>query len=322
LQLQADLEVSKSLQDDSRLGFEVYNCLGQLYGYLNHAELSLRCFDIADLHAEQVSDCRLKAKQLVDRSALFQFSDFGKWVQLTDDAQRLNASSGTVRHRRHADATMLSLQFILLRDNEAELKRIERELAAIQQDCEAASYYSLMPRVYLLRAAIAYSVATENLASNRYNAALLDYAGHLADHGLGIGIERGIGFASWQLRNLKAMIALRRGNYITAREHLQAAFEIMRIDGLLFLGNADVACPNQVVLANYIKLLRLMGSDRDIKTALREVRTYEKADWADDDDYLYAVQTALDNSALLGRFQVGSGLPRDERTGLGLVIWL
>lgn len=322
LQLQADLEASKVLQEDHRLRFEVYNCLGQLYGYLNHAELSLRCFDIADLQAEQLSDGRLKAKQVVDRSFLYQFNDFALWMQLTKDAQQINQTSGTARHQRHADATMLSLQFILLRQDETELERIGAELDSIQKDCESSSYFSLMPRVYLLRAAIAYAKATQNLSTEKHDEALLAFADQLANHGLGIGVERGVGFASWQLRNLKALIALRRGNYIAAREHLQAAFEIMRNDGLLFLGNADLSCPNQIVLANYIKLLQSMGSDQDIKATLRDIRTYQKANWTEDDDYEFAVKSALNNDALLGRFKVGNGLPRDEKTGLGLVVWL
>jgi tetratricopeptide (TPR) repeat protein len=322
LELQADLEGNPILQADDHLGFEVYNCLGMLYGYLNHAGLSLQCFDIADSYVDRLADPKLEAKQLVDRSYLYQFSDFAKWSELTEDAQKLNAKVGTVRHRRHADTTMLSLEFLLLRDSEAELQRISRDLDNTQKDCEAASYFSLMPRVYVLRAAIAYTLATQNLSANRHDETLLGIADQAANHGLGIGIERGIGFASWQLRNLKAMIALRRGNYIAAKEHFQAAFEIMRTDGLLFLGNADLTCPNQIVLANYIKLLHSMGSDQDIKHLLREVRTYEKADWNEDDDYDYAVKTALVNDALLGRFRVESGLPRDEKNGLGLVVWL
>jgi hypothetical protein len=322
LELQVELEATRILREDHRVRYEIYNCLAQLYGCLNHAELALRCFDIADFHANQLEDGRLIAKQLGDRSILYQFCDFAKWAQLVTDAQRLNLSSGTIRHQRHADAAMLSLQFHLLRHDEAELRRIGRELDAIQKDCETASYFSLMPRVYLLRAGIFYALATGNLTSSKHDEGLLNTAEQCANHGLGIGIERGIGYASWQLRNLKAMIALRRGNYVSAREHLQAAFEIMRKDGLLFLGNADLACPNQIVLANYMKLLQSMSSDQDLKNILREIRTYEKADWTQDDDYDYAVKTALTNDALLGRFRVGQGLPRDERIGLGLVVWL
>ena len=322
LELQAELETLNNVRNDHRLRYEIYNCLAQLYGFLNHAELSLRCFDVADFHANHLADGHLIAKQLADRSFLYQFTDFEKWAQLTRDAQELNASSGTIRHQRHADATMLSLQFHLLRHEEAELWRIGRELETLQKDCEEASYFSLMPRVYLLRAGIAYALATDNLTSTKHDETLLHTAEQCADHGLGIGIERGIGYSSWQLRNLKAMIALRQGNYLKAREHLQGAFEIMRKDGLLFLGNADLSCANQIVLANYVKLLHSIGSDQDINTVLREVQTYERSDWTLDDGYEYAVKTALNNDALLGRFRVGAGLPRDEKIGLGLVVWL
>jgi hypothetical protein len=322
LELQAELEVNKAVREDHRLRFEVYNCLAQLYGCLNHADLSLRCFDIADLHANELSDTRLVAKQVADRSFLYQFSDFAKWAQLTKDAQRLNASYGNVWPQRRADATLLMFECHCVLHVAHGLQRISREMDALQKGCETASYFSLMPRVYLLRAGITYALATENLASGKHNETLLNSADQWANHGLGIGIERGIGYASWQLRNLKAMIALRRGSYVAAREHLQAAFEIMRKDGLLFLGNADLACPNQIVLANYIKLLQSIGSDQDVKNTLREIRTYEQADWTQDDDYDYAVKTSLSNDALLGRFRVGEGLPRDERIGLGLVVWL
>jgi hypothetical protein len=322
LELQADFEADEALRTDAQLGFEVYNCLGQLYGYLNHAILALRCFDIADLYADRLGDARLKGKQLADRSLLYQFSDFAEWMRLAQEAESLNATSGTVRHQRHASIVMLSLQFLTLRSHPGELERIGRELDAMQKDCEAASYFSLLPRFYLLRAAIAYAVATENLTATRHADRWLDLAEQAADHGLGIGTERGIGFTSWQLRNLKAMVALRRGNHRAARENLQSAYEIMRADGLLFLGNADLACPNQVVLANYVKLLHSTGRDHEVKAALRDVRTYGKADWTQDDDYDFAVQSSLEHDALLGRRRVGSGLARDEKTGMGLVVWL
>lgn len=322
LELQADLEADRDLSEDAQLGFEVYNCLGMLYGYLNHSDLALRCFDIADVYAERLSDVKLKGKQVADRSVLHQFNDFAKWNQLAVDAERLNSAGGTVRHQRHANIVMLSLQFLMLRQDVSELERIRRELDDIQKGCEAASYFSLMPRLYLLRAALTYALATDNLAAGRHDDRLLDAAQQAADHGLGVGTQRGIGFASWQLRNLKALIALRRGNYLAARENLRSAFEIMRTDGLLFLGNADLSCPNQIVLANYVKLLHSTASDREIKEVLREVRTYEKADWTQPDDYDYAVKTSLTNDALLGRSRVGSGLARDEETGLGLVVWL
>jgi hypothetical protein len=322
LELQAELEADCELGDDATLGFEVYNCLGMLYGYLNHAALALRCFAIADLHAEQLGDERLKGKQLADRTVLYQFSDFAAWSRMAGEAEQLNARSGTVRHQRHASVVMLCLQFLLCRGDPGELERIGRELDAMQKSCEAASYFSLMPRFYLLRAAISYALATDNLANARHDERLLGEAQQAADHGLGIGIQRGIGFISWQLRNLKAMIALRRGNHLAARENLFSAFEIMRTDGLLFLGNADLSCPNQVVLANYVKLLHGFGSDREVKVALHEVRTYDTADWTQDNAYEFAVHTSLMHDALLGRQRVGAGLARDEKTGLGLVVWV
>lgn len=322
LELQADLEADPALSEDAQLGFEVYNCLGMLYGYLNHARLALRCFDIADIYADRLGDVKLKGKQVADRSVLYQFRDFTEWHRLALEAERLNTAGGTVRHQRHANIVMLSLEFLLLRQDAGELERIRQDLDDLQKGCEAASYFSLMPRLYLLRAALAYALATDNLAAGRHNERLLDAAQQAADHGLGVGTERGIGFASWQLRNLKAMIALRRGNYPAARENLHSAFEIMRTDGLLFLGNADLSCPNQIVLANYVKLLHSTGSDHEIKAVLSEVRTYEKADWTRPDDYDYAVKTSLTNGALLGRSSVETGLARDEKTGLGLVVWL
>lgn len=322
LELQAELEADRALGEDATLGFEVYNCLGMLYGYLNHSKLALRCFGIGDAYAERLGDSRLKAKQLADRTILYQFSDFALWARLVKEAEQLNAEGGTVRHQQHAHVVTLYLQFLICRGNPGELERIARELDAIRKNCETASYFSLMPRLYLLRAAISYALATDNLAASRHDDRLLDEAQQAADHGLGIGIQRGIGFISWQLRNLKAMIALRRANHLAARENLFSAFEIMRTDGLLFLGHADLSCPNQIVLANYVKLLHWFGRDQDVKGALREVQTYDTADWTQDAAYDFALQSSLQNHALLARWRVGAGLPLDEKTGMGLVIWV
>ena len=329
LELQARYAMEPALRDDPRLGFEVYNCLGMLYGYQNDLTLSEGYFSLAEHEAVRSDDAALKAKNVGDRSILYQFNDVAEWERLSQESHDLNRAHGTQRHRRHAELGGLLVQTVKIMgwpnpgERRGALLETLKELRDVESDCKSVSYFSVMPRILLLEAALLYLVATDGTEARRHDESILDEADRAADRGLGIGLKRGIGYASWQLANLRAMIALRRNDWKLARRRLEGAKDMLRADGLLFLGAGDLACPNQIVLANLLKMLHERHTTPQIRDVLRLISTYETEDWSRDKDYEAAMSTCLEYHALLASAAASPAmiLDREVRPGLGLVFW-
>jgi hypothetical protein len=300
-----------------------------LYGYQNHLALSEGYFGLAEREADRSDDAALKAKLVGDRSILYQFNDLATWERLSHESHELNRAHGTQRHRRHAELGELLVQVVKIMEwpNPGERRRalLEtlKELREIETNCNTVGYFSVMPRIQLLEAALLYLLATDAMEARRHNETLLAEADRAADRGLGIGLQRGIGYASWQLANLRAMIALRRNDCKLARQRLEGAKDMLRADGLLFLGAGDLACPNQIVLANLLKMLHERHTTPQIRDVLRSVSTYETEDWSRNKDYEAAMSTCLEYHALLasGAPSRAMILDRDIRPGLALVFW-
>jgi hypothetical protein len=329
LELQTRYVMEAALREDPRFGYEIYNCLGMLYGYQNHLALSEGYFGLAAQEAERCDDAALTAKLVGDRSILYQFNDLATWERLSLESNELNRTGGTERHRRHAELGALLVRAVKIMEWPNAIERRNalsdalREVREIQGLCEAVGYFSVMPRIQLLQATLLYLLATDATEARRHDDALLAEADRAADRGLGIGLERGIGFSSWQLANLRAMIALRRSDWSLARRRLEGAKDILRADGLLFLGAGDLACPNQIVLANLLKILHERHTTPQVRDVLRLVSTYETEDWSRGRNYEAAMASCLKYHALLAERAPSPAMILDEniRPRLGLVCW-
>lgn len=308
-ELQAEYASNPKLNGDAALGYEVYNCLGMLFGYFNHRVLAEHYFSLADVEVARLQDSTLPGKQANDRSPLYQYFDVSSWERLCALATQQNAEGGTQRHLRHAQLGDLLVAFHLLAphnehtDWRDSLESIYLRLGEIEKECTGSSYYSVVPRIYVLKAALLYVMATNGLASPTHNGAMLAEAERLSERGSGICLERGIGYAHWQFANLRAMIALRRGDEGRAYRELSNAFENLWVDGLLFLGMADLSCANQLVLANYIKLLDRRKDEGDVARALSRISTYNQGDWSKAEAFRFAQASARKHHALLANRQ-------------------
>jgi len=147
-------------------------------------------------------------------------------------------------------------------------------------------------------------------------------AERLTERGEGICLERGIGFAYWQLRNLGAMIALRRGDEQKALGKLTAAFENLKSGGLLNLGKADLSCANQLVLANYFNLLSYRNRTELAQQSLGQVQSDNGINWSLDEASQTALASAASFHALLAdREPVNLLLDTSLNPPMALIAW-
>ncbi len=329
LDLLARHEVLRDRHPSLETGYEIYNCLGMLFGYLNHRPLAEHYYRLAEQEADRLGNKTLRAKLVGDRSVLYQFSDHAQWLTLCAASTQANRDDGTQRHLHHAELGDLLVWLTRLGsiteppDLIEGIRRILREIDAIETDCEAVAYFSVLPRIQLLRAATLYVEATGGLQRFHADPDLLDRADREADIGVGIAQRRGIGYAPWALLNLRAMIAWRQRRYTDALRHLETAKEILRADGMLFLGRADLSSPNQIVLANHIKILHHRETEDRVHALLRQISTYDHPDLVQEGRDISAIDSALRYHALLAAEELGGSLLLDRGTepNLALVVW-
>ena len=314
---------------DQDVGFEIFNCLGMLYGYLNHRTLAEHYFFLAEQEAGRLGNKTLLAKLPGDRSLLYQFSDHGVWLELCAAATRANRADGTQRHLHHAELGDLLILLTQLAhvpelpDWDERMDWILSEIDAIEGSCRSVSYFSVMPRIQLLRAATLYVKATGGLQNQLADRALLARADREADIGVGIAQRRGIGFAPWALLNLRALIAWREDRHQDAAGYLATATEILHGDGLLFLGRADLSTPNQIVLANYVKILDYSDVQSQLNALLKRISSYDYPDLLGEERNRLATESATKLHALLAKEELGASLLLDKGTTpqLALVVW-
>ena len=329
MDIMARYEATKMQHQDQDIGFEIFNCLGMLFGYLNHRTLAEHYFSLAEAEAKRLGNKTLLAKLPGDRSLLYQFSDHGKWLELCSTSTLANKADGTQRHRHHAelgDLLVLLTQLVHVPDLPDWNDRINHILEGInfiEGSCRAVAYLSVMPRIQLLKAATLYVKATGSLRNQSANKALLTQADREADIGVGIAQRRGIGFAPWALLNLRAMIAWREHRFQDASGHLATATEILHGDGLLFLGRADLSTPNQLVLANYVKILEYSHVQNQLNTLLKRISSYDLPDLSGEERDRLATESAKRYHALLATEELGASLLLDQGIDppLALVVW-
>lgn len=327
--LLARYEESKIQNLNLDIGFEIFNCLGMLFGYLNHRSLAEYYFSMAESEGRRLGNKTLLAKLPGDRSLLYQFSDHAKWVALCRQSTLANKSNGTKRHLQHAelgDLLVMLTNLVHTPDLTDWGKRVDNileHIKTIEDSCRADAYFSVVPRIQLLKAATLYVRATGCLWNTSTDYSLLTQADREADIGVGVAQRRGIGFAPWALLNLRAMIAWREGRRDHAARHLETATEILHGDGLLFLGKADLSTPNQIVLANYIKILKAMEVDGRVNDLLKRISSYMYPDLYGEGRNYMAMESSSKYHALLATEELGASLMLDHGTmpPLALVVW-
>lgn len=322
LEVQADLQGMPDLRCDARLQFELHNCLEMLYGYLNHLTLAERYAAAASLWAERSGDPKLPAKELGDRALLYQYVDYERFLELSRRSYLQNRTEGSKRHDLHATLSLFAAELPRFRIDPAWLADVERQTTDILRASRQGAYFSILPRIYLLLAAVTYLRAVQDIgdASAVENWAALGLAARLTDLGINASVRHAVGNTSWQLHNLRAMIHMRQGNETEALRSLHTAVEQIDKEGLLFLGAGDLICPTPVVLANLLKLYRAYHTDKEAAVLLGRVRTYDGTNWSAGKAFEHAMETARVSGTLFTGKRP-EALLVDAKTGLGLALW-
>ncbi|KAA0678338.1 ATP-binding protein [Azospirillum brasilense] len=348
-ELQILVRVLPDIRSDPRLSFEIHNALRLLHTYTNfrnlaelHGRLAEEAALACDAEAIGTSAGRAEAERgraqelfgmgLGDEALRFFLPNPDHCLELNRMGFRASCKGRTERHKRHGIASLIACKLKArglggagrnAGDHRKWLRCQATVIARLVEQCRNARYRSILPRLHLLQATIAYlqGVAAEAPGTTNANAtAFFDAAQAFSDDGKASCIDNAIGYIHWQLHNLDAVIAKRRGEDTQAVKSLRSAVDSMMGEGLGFMGDDAVISPGPVILANVIKAQ--LEVDARIRETLGRLRGFHPYCWNRDEDFL-EIQKHAERYHHIIRGVPGKppGLIIDKPTKLAVVCW-
>ncbi|MGB1093036.1 MAG: hypothetical protein ACPGYX_13005, partial [Oceanobacter sp.] len=101
----------------------------------------------------------------------------------------------------------------------------------------------------------------------------------VAEKGCGACEAFSIGFISWQLRNLLAVLNERSGNSEKADRQLETALANLESEGLFLMGDDGLVGAIPIVLANVVKLFAKRRKDSELLYLLGKVHGFAPYNW-------------------------------------------
>ena len=314
MNLQAAVKLSSL--EDSDIEFELNNCMRLIYIYTNF-------YSLADSHGklclkavEESSDNYFKNMDLCDRAFMTQLIDREQSITMLQEALALK---GSKRHKWHSEASLISCEIYDSLESANGLKQLKTRTEYLLNECNSKRYYSILPRLYLMVAALEYLIGCADKDST---AEYFERAVKTAELGLGVTECYSIGFISWQIRNLIAVIEYRRSMKKTAKEHMESAVKALENDGLTFVGNGKVISAVPIVYANYLKLnIGTATLPKKVADLLAKLHGFELYKWhkINRDDYLKHVNRY--HHIIFENKEMPDGLIIDKPTNLAVPIW-
>jgi hypothetical protein len=330
LMLETALQLHDSLSGDPRLIFETHNCLRLLYTYTNFGELAAIHGQLADRAAQDAGKQKgneraateLIGMGLGDEALRFFLTDPARNRELNLRCQQENVARGSDRHQWHAMASVAASHLLLHLNDDPWLADTELETDNLINSVKAKQYYSIVPRLHLLHATLAYArgrVAATAGQTDRAHS-FFDDGLNRADQGVEAAIVCEVGYILWQLRNLKAVILKRRGDDESAALELRTAMKNLESSSLTFMGDSGVVSAAPIVIANYLKAY--VDPDAIMQSRMSAFHKIRSYDWGSDSGFAAVRSFAAQYHHVIQSTKVvPQGIILDEPTMLGVVCW-
>lgn len=307
---------------DSDLAFDIHNSMRLLYTYSNFRELALLNGELAARYAGQTASESVRRVDLGDLALSVMMTDRRRCVALLRKALAgKEGEQGTLRHLRHSTVSLIAATLSDNLRNPGWLSKRAAEMDRLVAECLDEGYHSILPRTYLLRAVIEYLLArleqTVAAAENRFDGAMA-----IAAQGLNACEAYSIGFVSWQLRNLRAVIEGRRSNWTHAIRELWTAMVLIEREGLTFMGCDGLVSAVPVVIGNYVRAASERASDRRVMRFLGSLRGFETYGWGTPAHLARIKEHVRRYRHIVPGFaKQPDGLIVDDKTGLAVLAW-
>ena len=305
---------------DQDMLFDIHNALRLLFTYTNFRSLAEDNGRLARAYLINAGIPELEDVDLGDLALFHMLTDRRKCIDLLEHALKVNATHDTERHKPHSLVSLIASRLPdQLRDLEA-LEGAVVQAGEVIAECEAKGYHSILPRIHLLKAVATYLQGCAEdgpRAKHHFDAALV-----MANQGLGACEAYSIGFISWQLRNLKAILYGRQQKWQQAVREIETAVAGIYKEGLFLMGCNCLVGAVPIVLANFVKIGSERLSDRRILTVLRQVHGFEPYDCFAEDSLPRIKEQARKRHHIVPGYEKNPDwLILDPITDLAVVCW-
>lgn len=314
-----ELECQGASSDQDML-FDIHNALRLLFTYTNFRSLAEDNGRLARAYRINSEIPELEDVDLGDLALFHMLTDRRKCIDLLEQALKVNATHDTERHKPHSLVSLIASRLPdQLRNREA-LENAVVQTSKVISECELRGYHSILPRIYLLKAVATYLLgcAEEDTSTNHY----FDAAMAIANQGLGACEAYSIGFISWQLRNLKAILYGRRQKWQQAVREIDTAVASLSKEGLFLMGSDCLVGAAPIVLANFVKIGAARLPDRRILAVLRQLHGFEPYNCFGEDGLPRIKEQARNRHHIVpGYEKKPDWLVLDSVTDLAVVCW-
>jgi len=275
------------------LRYDIHNCLRMAFFYTNHPTLAASHGVFADRIAEE-ADARLRTSHGCTRDEDLPVEARAELlvpISHGDEAVRhfyLNPKQcrkhnrlglkachrhGNTHHFVHYVASLLACTMAACQTNPTALRRRYRYLEQAVEYC-TRDLKPTLPRLHLLQGAIAYLLmkGADETGDTGTRERWRTVAHDTVRLGLEVTGELAVGYISWQLNNINAMLLHREGDHGARDKALCSAVAQIEAEGLLFMGQDVVASPVPMILANAV---RHTPTDALVQTALQKLHSID-----------------------------------------------
>lgn len=313
-----------------RLAYDIHNSLRMSFHRTNFPELSASHGRIADeiaLEADQLlppgPDGSIDSGQLLhpitygDAAFRHYYTDPQECLRQNRAGEELCRKADNKHHIVNYGASLISCQLRSHRKDKPQLRAWDAEVSGWIQDCQRTQQPPL-PRLYLLRAGMSFLLGlNEEDGSTAQNDCFEAALSH-ADLGLDLSLELSVGYVSWQIHNLKAMIAGRTAPYTGMRKQLATALEQIDKDGLLFMGNESMTSAVPLIIANCIKKL----DEVYVRSFVARIHGIHPYGWGRPEEWRKVQATAERFHHCIPSYGEVENLIVDSKTNLAFTCWL
>lgn len=318
LELEARLPFVPRISDDMAFVFDVHNTLRLIYTYTNFYTLAEAQGNRAAEAARLSGDRELQAMDLGDRALLHFYNDWALCRSLNVESLAVREELPARRGSWHSLVSTIAIDLSARQSDDTWLAQSAQTVEKVIRDCRYDRYHSVLPRMYLLLAAIIDLLQRKAPTDQRWHE-----GEEIIDLGLDSCERFSIGYISWQLHNLRAVRAARRSEWRLATRAIRTAAMMIYKEGLTFLGDGPLVSAVPIVLANFIKIMKRASTDREIAGMLSRIRGFSQYDLGERDARLRCEQQAYRTAAILCEDAVGPpfSLLLDTESNLGITVW-
>ncbi|MBF0290111.1 MAG: restriction endonuclease [SAR324 cluster bacterium] len=270
LEIEGDVKTKESLKTEYNLHFDLYNRLQDVYRMHNHLHVARSYGKLAKMAAKNARDPQLLAVHFLDDSIVLQHSHPDRCQALLTAALSFSNSCGAERHQTLTEHSLLISLIQTQYEQKEGLLNILQRSRRLFRKCITDSYASSIPRIQLLIGSLHYLLS-------KWSPEHLGMAERYIDAGIDNAVRYGTGYVSWQLFNLKAIIATRKKEKPDViYKYFETSIQHMNSESLLFFGGMELIYGNILVYSNYIRFLYEHNGEEDVYQALSKITFYEK----------------------------------------------